>query len=102
MTGRFSQTQSESIRGHNQTGSDVWERMLGDEGNQHEEEDASLDPRSVETRSHAKRRNTTHITPFIDRRGYAQWQSALVWIRPKKQWRSQGATGDMPPPPNVW
>ena len=24
--------QSESLGGHNQTGSDVWERMLGDEG----------------------------------------------------------------------
>ena len=39
---------------------DVWERMLGDEGDQQEEdcyhgdEDASRDPRSVETRSYAK------------------------------------------------
>ena len=61
------------IRDHNQTGSDVWERMLGDEGDQQEEdcyhgdEDASRDPRSVETRSYAKRRDSTHITPFTDR-----------------------------------
>ena len=32
------QTQSESIRGHNQTGSDVWKRMLGDESEQQEED----------------------------------------------------------------
>ena len=44
----------EDIRNHNHTGSDVWERMLGDEGDQQEEdcyhgdEDASRDPRSVE------------------------------------------------------
>ena len=56
MTGRFPQAQSEDLRGHNQTGSDVWERILGDEGDQQEEdcyhgdEDASRDPRSVETR----------------------------------------------------
>ena len=48
--------QSEDIRDHNQTGSDVWERMLGDVGEQQEEdcyhgdEDASRDPRRVETR----------------------------------------------------
>ena len=73
------------MRDHNQTGSDVWERMLGDEGDQQEEdcyhgdEDASRDPRSVETRSYAKRRDSTHITPFTDRRGYALWPSSLVW-----------------------
>ncbi len=86
------QTQSESIglRGHNQTGSDVWMRMLGDEGDQQEEDcyngdhDASREPRSVETRSHAKRRKSTHITPFTDRRGYAQWPSSLVWTCPEK------------------
>ena len=66
------QAQSESIGGHNQTGSEVWERMLGNEGDQQEEDcyhiddDASRDPRSVETGSHAKRRNSTHITPFTD------------------------------------
>ena len=42
--------------------------MLGNEGNQQEEdcyngeEDASRDPRSVETRPHAKRGNLTHST----------------------------------------
>ena len=78
------QAQSEDIRDHNQTGSDVCERMLADEGDQQEEdcyhgdEDASRDPRSVETRSYAKRRDSTHITPFTDRRGYAQWPSSLV------------------------
>ena len=60
---------------NNQTGFDVWERMLGDEGDQQEEdcynhrdEDASRDPRSVDTGSHAKQRNSTHITPFPGRR----------------------------------
>ena len=59
--------------------------MLGDEGDQqeedcyHEDEDASRDPRSVETRSYAKRRNSTHMTPSTDRRGYAQWPFSLVW-----------------------
>ena len=63
--------------------------MLGDEGDQQEEdcyhgdEDASRDPRSVETRSYAKRRDSTHITPFTDRRGYAQWPSSLVWTCPE-------------------
>ena len=48
--------------------------MLGDEGDQQEEdcyhgdEDASRDPRSVETRSYAKRKDSTNITPFTDRR----------------------------------
>ena len=63
--------------------------MLGDEGDQQEEdcyhgdEDASRDPRSVEMRSHAKRRHSRHITPFTDRRGYAQWPSSLVWTCPE-------------------
>ena len=47
----------------------------------HRDEDASWDPRSVETRSYAKRRDSTHITPFTDRRGYAQWPSSLVCTR---------------------
>ena len=38
----------------------------GDEG-------ASRDPRSVETRSHAKRGNPTHSTRFTDRRGRLRW-----------------------------
>ena len=31
------QAQTESTRGHNQTGSDVWERMVCDEGEQQDE-----------------------------------------------------------------
>ena len=79
-----SPAQSKSIRGHNQTGSDVWKQILGYEGEQQEEdcyhgdEDASRDLRSVETGSHAKGRNLTHITASTDRRGYAQWPSSLV------------------------
>ena len=59
--------------------------MLGNEGDKQEEdcynrdEDASRDPRSVETRQHAKRGNPTHSTRFTDRRGYALWPSSLVW-----------------------
>ena len=33
----------------------------------------------------SKRRNSTHITPFADRRGYSQWPSSLVWACPKKR-----------------
>ena len=34
----------------------------------------------VSTRDHnAKRRDSTHITPFIERRANAQWPSSLVW-----------------------
>ena len=49
--------------------------MLGNESDQQEEdcyngdEDASRDPRSFETRTHAKRGNPTHTTCFADRRG---------------------------------
>ena len=44
--------------------------MLGNKGNQQEEdcyngdEDASRDPRSVETRTHAKRGHPTHSTYY--------------------------------------
>ena len=85
------QAQRESIRGHNQTGSDVWKRMLGVEGEQEEEDchhgddDATRNHRSVETGSHAKRRNSTNITPFTDRRGYAQWPSSVVWTCAKNR-----------------
>ena len=64
--------------------------MLGDEGEQqekychHGDEDASRDPRSVETGSHAKQRNLTHITACSDRRGYAQWPSPLVMSKKEK------------------
>ena len=59
-------------------------RMLGNEGDQQEEdcyngdEDASRDPRCVETRTHAKRGHPTHTTHYTYRRGYAQWPSSLV------------------------
>ena len=94
------QPQSKGIWGHNQTGSDVWERMLGDEGDQQEEdsyhgdEDASRDPRSVETRSHAKRRNPTHTTRFTDRRGDARWPSSLVWASPETRCRQRHPQSD--------
>ena len=89
------QAQSEGIQDHNQTGSVVWERMLGDEGDQQEEacyhgdDDASRDHLSVETRSHAKRRHSTHITACTDRRGYAQWPSSLVWTCPETRCRQR-------------
>ena len=38
--------------------------MLSDEREQQEEDCYSRDPRSVETGSHAKRRNSTHISPI--------------------------------------
>ena len=65
--------------------------MLSDDGGQQDEdgyngdEGASRYPRSVETRSHAKRRNLTHISPSTDLRGYAQRASSLIWTRPKKR-----------------
>ena len=64
--------------------------MLGNEGDQQEEdyyngdEDASRDPRSVETRTHAKRGHPTHSTHYTYRRGYAQWPSSLVRTRPER------------------
>ena len=63
--------------------------MLGNEGDQqekdcyHGDEDASRDPRSVETRPHEKRGNPAHSTHFTDRRGYALWPSSLVWTCPE-------------------
>ena len=100
MTGDSPQAKSEGIWGHYQTGSDVWERMLGDEGDQQEEdcyhgdEDASRDPRSVETRSHAKRGNPTHTTRITDRRGYAQWPSSLVWACPETRCKQRHPQSD--------
>ena len=43
---------------NDQTGFDVWERMLGDEESESESESGS----------HAKQRNLMHITPFPGRR----------------------------------
>ena len=98
MTGRFpsgsKQRYMSDDSGPYQPGSDVWERMLGNEGDQqekdcyqyHGDEDASRDPQSVETRSHAKRGNPTHSTRFTDRRGYARWPSSLVWTCPEMRY----------------
>ena len=95
-----SQAQSEGIWGHYQTGCDVWKRMLGNEGDQQEEdcyhgdEGASRDPRCIETRAHAKQGHPTHPTRFTDRRGYARWLSSLVWTSPEmrcKQCHPQSA-----------
>ena len=49
----------------------------------HGDEDASRDPRSVETRPPEKRGNPAHSTHFTDRRGYALWPSSLVWTCPE-------------------
>ena len=75
------------IRDHNQTGSDVWERMLGDEGDQQEEdcyhgdEDASRDPRhSSECRDeiiceNEDIRHILHLSPIdeVMRSGRLRW-----------------------------
>ena len=47
----------------------------------HGDEDALRDPRSVETRPHAKRGNPTHSTRFTDRRGYAQRITSSSLVR---------------------
>ena len=71
----------------NQTGSNVWERMLGDEGEQqgedcyHGDDDALRDLRSVETGSQAKRRNSMHFTGCTDRRGRVQWPRLRLFPR---------------------
>ena len=67
-------------------GSECWAMKVTnnlEEDCYHGDEDASRDPRSVETRSYAKRRDSTHITPFTNQRGYAQWPSSLVWTCPE-------------------
>ena len=48
----------------------------------HGDEDASRDPRSVQTRPHAERGYPTHYKYSTDRRGYALWPSLLVWTCP--------------------
>ena len=77
--------------------------MLGNEGDQQEEycyngdEDASRDPRSVETRTHAKRGNPTHRPPttrFIDRRSYARWPYSLVWTCPETRGQQRHPQSD--------
>ena len=74
--------------------------MLGNEGDQQEDdcyhgvEDASRDPRSVETRSHAKRGNPTHTTRFTDRRDYVRWPSSLVWTCPETRCKQRHPQSD--------
>ena len=74
--------------------------MLGNEGDQQEEdcyirdEDASRDPRSVETRTHAKRRHPTHTTDYTYRRGYARWPSSLVWTCPETRRKQRHPQSD--------
>ena len=76
--------QSEVIRGHNQTGSGVWERMLSDEGDQHEEdcyhrdEDALRGILGVSRRYHMRNqeiRRILHLSPIAEvvRRGRLRW-----------------------------
>ena len=60
------------------------------------DEDASRDPRSVETGSHAKRIYSTHITPFTDQRGCAQWSTSMVWTCPKKRCEHRHSQSDGP------
>ena len=53
--------------GHYQTGSDVWERMLGNEGDQqekdcyHGDKDASRDPQSVETTFKTRKSDASYV-----------------------------------------
>ena len=76
--------------------------MLGNEGDQqekdcyHGDEDASRDPRSVETRSHAKRGNPTHTTRFTDRRGYALWPFSLIRTCPETRRKQRHPQNDGP------
>ena len=74
--------------------------MLGNESHQQEEdcnngdEDASRDPRSVETRTHAKRGHPTHTTHYTYRRGYARWPSSLVRSCPETRRRQRHPQSD--------
>ena len=73
--------------------------MLGDEGEQQSQKIATAEimmVRSVKTGSHVKQGNLTHITPFTDRRGYAQWLSPLVWTCPKKRCEQRHPQSDGP------
>ena len=102
MNLKLNLNQSKVIRGHYQTGSDIWERMLGNEGDQqekycyHGDEDASRDPRSVQTRPHAKQGYPTHSKYLTDRRGYALWPSSLVWTCPETRCRQRHPQSDEP------
>ena len=41
-------------------------------------------------------KNSTHFTPFADRRGYPQWPSSLVWTCPKKRCEKRQPQSDGP------
>ena len=41
-----------------------------------------------------ERRDSTHITPFTDRRGYAQWPSSLVWTWPETRFNQRHPQSD--------
>ena len=75
--------------------------MFGNEGDQQDEdchngdEDASRDPRSVETRTHAKRGHPTHATHYTYRRGYAQWPSSLVRACPETRRKQRHTQSDV-------
>ena len=83
MTGSFPQAQSKGIRGHYQTGSDVWERMLGNEGDK-KRMIATAEMRmrrgilGVSKRDHMRNediRRILHITPIdeVMRGGRLRW-----------------------------
>ena len=64
--------------------------MQGDDGEQqkedghHEDDDASRDPRSIET-DHMRNKEARHIKYCTHRRSGAQWPSSLVWSCPQKR-----------------
>ena len=74
--------------------------MMGNECDHQEEdcyngdEDASRDPRSVETRTHAKRGHPTHTKHYTYRRGYARWPSSLVRSCPETRRRQRHPQSD--------
>ena len=74
--------------------------LSSNEGDQQEkdcyngDEDASRDPRSVETRPHAKRGNPTHSTYFTDRLGYVRWPPSLVWTSPETRGKQRHPQSD--------
>ena len=76
----------------------VWERMLGNEQEEdfyHGDEDASRDPRSADTRSHAKRGNPTHTICFTDPRLCARRPSSLVCTCPETKCKQSQPQSDV-------
>ena len=74
--------------------------MLGNESDQQEEdcsngdEDASRDPRSVETRTYAKRGQPKHTSHYTYRRGYGRLPSSLVRSCPETRRRQHHPQSD--------